>query len=110
MREQIVSQMIEMLKQAKEMDFSSMPTLKFIVSLRDKLVFTGFDKDVAEQIVSSMNVEISPGLISDEDIEVMAVLYCELLNKVHDGLKENDFAQPIPMLLKMAEKFSLTLG
>jgi len=106
----LVPQLIAMLEEAKEFDFSQTPAVKFIASLRDKLVFTGFSQDDAEVIVSSMEVDLPPGSVEEEDLERLAVLYCEILNKAHQALIDNGFQNPITALLEMAKKFTLKLS
>ena len=106
----LIPDLIEMLQAAVEFDFSKADAIKFIASLRDKLVFAGFSQEQAETIVSSMEIDIPPDSLDEEHIEQLSVLYCQILDKAHQSLVDNGFRDPMPALLKMAEKFTLTLS
>lgn len=106
----LTNQFINLLTQVTQLNFSEASSVKFMASLRDKLIFTGFNQTDAETLVGSLIIDVPPDSLDAEEIEQLAVLYCEILNKAHQALIDNGFQHPMLSLLKMSEKFSLKLS
>lgn len=106
----LVPQLIQMLEEATQFDFSTAPAVKFMAELRDNLKADRFTTEEAETIVASMEIDIPPDAIEDEDIVTLAKLYADIYIKAHQALIDNGFTYPMAALLQTAKKFTLTLS
>lgn len=106
----LVPQLIEMLRAMQEIDFAETAGFKFMASLRNKLIEAGFSTQTAEALVSSMEIDVPPDSLDDEEVEQLSTLYADLLVRLCKALTDNGFRDATPALTKMAENFSLKLS
>ena len=100
----IVREAIQMLGPLIKIDMNRTPTMLFMVSLRGKLIFNGFDILEAEELVSTMEIEMPHDLeIDATDIDELSQIYCGILNNMRFTLERNGFEHPMFMLKKMVQ-------
>jgi hypothetical protein len=110
MYEKLIADVMSQLEGLSNLDFAELPSFVFMTGLRDQLVFTGFSVEDAESIVTAIEIEIAPGIITDQQLSEFITIYCKVINKIHDALKAKNFQNPTQVIKKLAGNFSLKIG
>jgi hypothetical protein len=100
----MVGGILEMLEAHAKSDFSQSTGIQLIGQLRRELILIGFDAQSAEAIVSPLDVQVSQGGLSANEIERIAKAYANILKKTHDALAGEGFEQPLSALISMGAR------
>lgn len=106
----IAQQLLEQLKGFLEIDFAASPSYIFIGKLREELQNRGFDIPTSEALAVAIDVEISDGAATTEELGEFAQLYAELIEKSWEQLRLNGFSNPTPAILQLAKKMTLKIS
>lgn len=105
----IAEELITAVKQIEEANFHDLPGMKFLFALRKMLIEKGFSFDEAEKIVSGMDIELSPGSITTEQVERLAESFSAIISKIYDTLETGGFKDPTDTVIRVANRFTLKI-
>lgn len=105
----ITQQIINQLKEALEVDLVASPMFIFVTKLKDELQSRGFDIPTSEELATSIDVEISEGAASVEELVELAKLYAQLIEKSWAQFHLNGFNDPTQAMRHMSKKMTLKL-
>ena len=84
--------------------------MMFMSRLRKALMHRGIFAKVAEKVAVRVKVSLEAGAFTEEQIHEMAGHYADILVKLRDGFKKQDFLAADDALIEAASHMSLTYG
>lgn len=100
-------EILQMVRQFSQIDIAASPGIVFLGKMRSALIKQSFDAAAAEQIAAGMEVQITQGTLSDEELDEIADLYAGMIVKIYDALEAQGFKDPLEAVKRQASSMSL---
>ncbi len=105
----------ELLAELASIDFETVPSIRFVAMLRDKLAQEpaqrfGWSAEDIEFIVLSMNVDLGMVELTDEDIDAMTTSFCTVIVKMAAAMQAKGFVNTAGAMRLAAPRLSLKLS
>lgn len=103
-------QLLAAVRAMSEIDFSTLPSVKFIGQLRTELLAKGYSVEQAEALAARVDVTLPPDSLTDEEIAELAKYYAQFIEQMKTAFAAAGITDPSAFVLKMAAPLTLKLS
>lgn len=103
-------QLIAAVRAMADIDFSTLPSVKFIGELRAQLIAGGATVAHAEALVAKVDVTLPPDSLTDAEITELAQHYAKFIGQMKAAFASAGISNPDEFVLQMSTPLTLKLS
>lgn len=103
-------QLMAAVRSMAALDFSNLPSVKFIGRLRVELIQKGLSPEFAEKLAARVDVSLPPDALTDEEINELAQLYASFIENMMKAFSSAGIEDAASFVLSMSAPLTLKLN